>query len=642
MSLRPTPPTVQRALSRAVALFAVSALLILPALPVGAATPPDTPPGTPPAPIAVEAPAVAVTTVDAAGRPRITRIAVDTPTTATRLSRSWSKSGLAAVPDRTVSITATPRFRPARTSSNDPYRAYQWALDAAAFARTWSARSAAGEVVAVLDTGVEVLQEDLAAGQVLAGTDLVAPGNGRTDPHGHGTAVAAVIAASTGNGRGMAGAARSVRILPVRVLGTDGTGSLAVAAQGLIWAVDHGATVVNMSFAATGIGSFVPMDNAIAYARSKGVVVIAAAGNDGPGAPVTYPAANPQAIAVAALSSNPYPSVSSFSSRGSWVDVAAPGGDIIAPVVRGDHGEVLRNRYMAWSGTSMAAPYVAAEAALVRAAGPGLTPDQVRSVITSTAAPVPGAGPRDVGAGAVNVWAAVTAAGVPVDQGPYVRARIPDRAVAARPGGGYYTLAADGTVTAYDGAPDYGSPRFGWDIARDLAVMPDGAGYVVLDGWGGLHRYGSARTALAGLRTPYWRGWDIARSVVLSPSGSGVAILDGWGGVHARGDAPRSRGLPYWRGWSIARDLAITADGAGYVVLDGWGGLHSSAGVGRLRGGPYWRGWDVARSVVLNPGGAGFAVLDALGGVHARAGAAPVAGLAYAGEPVYRALTYVG
>jgi len=200
------------------------------------------------------------------------------------------------------------------------------------------------------------------------------------------------------------------------------------------------------------------------------------------------------------------------------------------------------------------------------------------------------------------------------------------RGAAANPvTGGYYVLEPGGAVGAYGGAPWFGSARFGFDIARDIAVMPDGRGYVVLDGWGGVHPFGSA-TLLPRTGTGYWRGWDIARSVAIAPDGKGFAVLDGWGGLHTAGSAAGITGLPYWRGWDIARAVVLPAGGGAYV-LDGWGGIHASRGNGRLAGspGPYWPGRDVARDLDVTVTGRGFAVLDHLGAVHTRGDAPSVA-----------------
>ncbi len=195
------------------------------------------------------------------------------------------------------------------------------------------------------------------------------------------------------------------------------------------------------------------------------------------------------------------------------------------------------------------------------------------------------------------------------------------RSSAANPHGGYYVLGAKGKVMAHDGAPDYGSPSFPFDIARDIAVMPDGNGYVVLDGWGGVYRFGSAINKLANLPNAYWQGWDIAKSIAVTPSGDGFAVLDGWGVVHASGDAPAITPA-YWQGWDIARSLAISPDGNGVYVLDAWGGIHiGGSAVGRGSAG-YWAGWDIARDLIVTPSNGGYAVLDAWGGIH-RIGDAP-------------------
>ncbi len=195
----------------------------------------------------------------------------------------------------------------------------------------------------------------------------------------------------------------------------------------------------------------------------------------------------------------------------------------------------------------------------------------------------------------------------------------PGRAVASNPLGGYYTLSGDGTVTPRGGAPDYGSAHFGWDIARDIAVMPDGHGYAVLDGYGALHLFGSA-TALGPLGGPYWNGWDIARSVAISSTGHGYAVLDGWGALHSFGDAPTLT-PQYWQGWDIARSLQFTPDNGGVFVLDGWGVIHTAGTATVPAGGPYWQGWDIARDFVVYASGTpdkwGFAVLDGWGVIHA-------------------------
>lgn len=231
-----------------------------------------------------------------------------------------------------------------------------------------------------------------------------------------------------------------------------------------------------------------------------------------------------------------------------------------------------------------------------------LSPKPAYSALVQTLASMGGMGPI---AGASGV-------------SPFVKVAAPSQAVATRAAGGYYVMSSTGRVDAFGGAPYYGAPSFPAGLAKDMAVMPDGAGYVVLDAWGGVHEFGSA----AGLPRPdtYWPGWDIARSIKITPDGKGLAVLDGWGGIHWAGTGARLQ-AGWWQGWDIARSLALTPDGNGIYVLDAWGGVHT-AGTAKYLGGPFWPGWDIARDIVVTTSGNGYAVLDGFGGVHP-AGDAP-------------------
>ncbi len=196
----------------------------------------------------------------------------------------------------------------------------------------------------------------------------------------------------------------------------------------------------------------------------------------------------------------------------------------------------------------------------------------------------------------------------------------PGRRVVANPKGGYYTLASDGTVTAYDGAPYVGSPRFPAGLARGLAVMPDGLGYLVLDGFGGVHKYGSAAAGVMRRRSSPYFGFDIARDIAVNPNGNGFSVLDGYGGVHNSGYAPVFH-LGYWKGWDIARSFTFSPTGKGAYLLDAFGGVHV-AGDAVARKTAYWSGRDIARDLIVAPDNGGYAVVDAFGGVH-RVGSAP-------------------
>lgn len=235
--------------------------------------------------------------------------------------------------------------------------------------------------VAVVDTGVDADSPDL-AGRVASGIDIV---NGDADPaddEGHGTMVAGIVAAQAGNGIGIAGVAWSATVLPVKVLDETGTGTYADIATGIVWAADNGARIINVS--AGGLASSDSLAEAVAYARSRDVVVVAAAGNAGAKVP-SYPAAYPDVVAVAATDwdGNAAP----FTSWGPWVDLAAPGIDITSTYP----APGTRPNYATGSGTSFAAPLVAGVAALVRAANPALNADAVIDRLESTARDV---GPR--------------------------------------------------------------------------------------------------------------------------------------------------------------------------------------------------------------------------------------------------------
>ncbi len=204
------------------------------------------------------------------------------------------------------------------------------------------------------------------------------------------------------------------------------------------------------------------------------------------------------------------------------------------------------------------------------------------------------------------------------------------RAIAARAQGGFWIMNGNGTVISVEGAPAYGSPRFAGDIARDIAVMPDGNGYVILDGLGGVHRYGSALFTLAGVGGP-WFGYDIARSIAVTPDGRGFTVLDGYGGRHAFGTAARLSGGPYWLGWDIAKSLAYTPSGSLYE-LDGFGGVWTLGGAKNY--GAAFFGWNIARDITVWPDGKGYAIIDGFGGLHRFGSAKTPAPLPY--QPIDR------
>ncbi|MGY1688745.1 fibronectin type III domain-containing protein [Geodermatophilus sp. SYSU D01105] len=252
-------------------------------------------------------------------------------------------------------------------------------------------------IVAVLDTGVAPHAE-LAAAMVPGQNFTTSPGGAleTTDRHGHGTHVAGTIGADAGSQ--VEGVAPGVRIMPVKVLSDEGPGQSTWITRGIIWAADNGADVINMSLGGgSGSGTY---RSSVAYARSKGVTVIAAAGNDNTSLP-HWPGAEAGVIAVAAV--DDAQEKASFSNYGSYVDLAAPGVWITSTDVSGGYSDM--------SGTSMASPHVAGVAALVKAAAPGSTPDQVEQAMIAGVADLGAAGRDDVfGHGLVSALRAVRAA----------------------------------------------------------------------------------------------------------------------------------------------------------------------------------------------------------------------------------------
>lgn len=296
------------------------------------------------------------------------------------------------------------------SASNDTYRSKQWALNRLRAETAWKTSSGSGVVVAVVDTGVTASHPDL-KGHVLAGADFVAPATAATDQNGHGTHVAGIVAAIADNSRGIAGLARYARILPVRVLDANGSGYSDDVANGIIWAANHGAKVINLSLGSTqsdGAGQA-----AVAYAISRNVVVVAAAGNDGcstallglGGTQPSYPAAYPSVLGVGALTS--YGNVATYSDCGSWVDVVAPGSGIISTMITSPDSGLgcgAISGYCYLSGTSMATPYAAAAAALeIAKLGSSAKQSTIRSRIQSTADDLGATGRDDkAGYGVIN------------------------------------------------------------------------------------------------------------------------------------------------------------------------------------------------------------------------------------------------
>src|SRR4051812_32929197 len=232
------------------------------------------------------------------------------------------------------------------------------------------------ETLAVVDTGVDATHPDL-TGRVLAGYNAISGSSNAADDNGHGTVVAGIAAADRDNGIGSFGVDPSTKILPVKVLDATGTGTVANIAKGITWAVDHGATVINLSLGSPTDSS--TLRSAVNYAIARNVVVVAAAGNDGSTTP-DYPAAYPGVIAVGAVANDDpvNPMLDDYSNRGSWVSLVARGDDMVGPLPGGHYG--------IGSGTSFAAPIVAGAATLVLGKYTGMSAADARRRLESTAA----------------------------------------------------------------------------------------------------------------------------------------------------------------------------------------------------------------------------------------------------------------
>jgi thermitase len=276
-----------------------------------------------------------------------------------------------------VAAKAKPRpaaAAPAGLVPNDPLWPASWSLAKVRAPLAWRATTGSPEiVVAVLDTGVDATHPDL-AGAVLPGWNTVDDSPDAGDDHGHGTAVAGVIAARGNNGIGAAGVCWRCSILPVKVIGRDGSGTASDVAEGIVWAADRGAAVINLSFVLSGHDDGVA--SALAYARARGALVVAAAGNGGGGDP-TFPASHPGVVGVSATDG--VDARYAWSSHGPWVAVAAPGCSQ-STTLGGGYGEMC--------GTSSSTALVSGVAALVRSAGARVDPAAASAAITATAVKV--------------------------------------------------------------------------------------------------------------------------------------------------------------------------------------------------------------------------------------------------------------
>jgi thermitase len=330
---------------------------------------------------------------------------------------------LGALADEPCLDFAEPQVRYGLLHRPDDFGPYLWALDndgsqggtvgadVGAF-EAWDLATGEGVVVAVIDTGIDAAHPDLAPnlwtnpGEVpgngldddgdgyvddVHGYDFVFRDGDPDDRVGHGTHVSGTIAAAADDGFGVPGLAHGSRLMALKILDVDAGGGAYEAAEAINYAVNHGAHVINASWGSYGYST--ALRNAINYARSRGVIFVAAAGNEGndnDSRPM-YPASYDLDNVVSVAASDRRDRLASFSNRGQNVHLAAPGVDIVSTYPGED---------WTWmDGTSMASPHVAAAAALVREASAALSPRQIRELLIATASPLASGG-ASIGSGA--------------------------------------------------------------------------------------------------------------------------------------------------------------------------------------------------------------------------------------------------
>lgn len=271
-------------------------------------------------------------------------------------------------------------------SPNDPLAADQYAISQHGMIEAWERSVGEGVVIAIVDTGIDLDHPEF-AGRLVPGYDWVDDDDSPNDENGHGTHVAGSAAAIGNNNLGVVGMAPEAKIMPLKVLGGDGSGSGEDVAAAIVWAADHGADVINLSLGGSSdllgrlFNKIDSSNDAISHATDKGAVVIAAAGNDD-----TYLTAyNPETPVLVVNATNELGEAARFSNFGDPRAVAATGARIVStaptyPTMIWPDGT---DGYGVLDGTSMASPHVAGIAALL--VGAGETPKEIRQLIGDTA-----------------------------------------------------------------------------------------------------------------------------------------------------------------------------------------------------------------------------------------------------------------
>jgi hypothetical protein len=525
-----------------------------------------------------------------------------------------------------------------------------------------TSRGSAAVRIAVIDTGVASHPDLPPVAPGNRATFLTHPfdaydhepcstGRPATTESAHGTHVTGIAAANGGQDqlqRGGTGVVWQATLLDVRVLGECGDGYTDDIASGITWAANNGARVVNLSITGDRDDAILA---AIRYARSRGAVVVAAAGNGSCGSSAVqvprYPAAHPEVLAVASTNVNVGDPTSCFSTRGPWVDLAAPGNQILSTMPAGlstneyafgAQREQDGSGYGYNSGTSMSAPAVSGAAALLFSAVPGISPGEVEARLVRAANPTASTC-ADFNGGRLNVADAVgdrvnafgyrmvngrgeVAAfgwecrlGDPFGEGLTLARPIVGLAATASKAG-YWLVASDGGIFGYGDALFHGSTG-GIPLFRPMvgmAATPTGRGYWLVASDGGVFAYGDA--AFFGSTG----GLALNRPIVgmaATPTGRGYWLVASDGGIFAYGDATflgSTGGIPLNR---PVLAMQPTRTGLGYWMVAGDGGIFSfgDAGFHGSTGGV-----ALNRPIVgmaATPAGSGYWLAASDGGVFA-------------------------
>ena len=359
---------------------------------------------------------------------------------------------------------------------DDPlYQQFQWNLRKILAEQAWDITTGSPDViVAVLDTGIDASHPDL-AGRLIPGYDFLNDSPNPDDDSGHGTHNAGIIGASSNNSIGIAGMAWNVRIMPIKVLNANGEGPDSVIARGIIYAADHGAQVINMSFGSP-VSSQI-LAEAIRYAWGKGALLVAGAGNTAKtNNSMVYPAAVDPVLAVAATDEND--EVADFSQHHPYVGISAPGVNIVSTYWRGSE---YKTAYLSAKGTSAAAPLVSGVAALIKSVNPSLTNSQMKQILLDTADDLGAPGKDEYyGTGRLNAYKALLVArltaATPTPQTPVATPASPSTtARPTSPPGSVWYFAEGSTASPFDLWLLLQNPNAAAVAARVTYMKPDGS-----------------------------------------------------------------------------------------------------------------------------------------------------------------------